>query len=379
MSKKIYLDHNGTTPLHPDVKKAMREALNLYGNPSSLYAGGRQMRELVENARVEIANFIGAKPDEIIFTGSGTEANNTVLSLVKKELITSTIEHPAILEPAKFLTKQNINVVYINVDKYGKIDINQLQKTISKQTELVSVMMVNNEIGTIQDIKTIAEIAHQHGALFHTDAIQALGKIPVNAAELGIDLLTMSAHKLYGPKGVGALYVKNKTPFQPFILGGHQEQNRRGGTENTLGIIGFAKAVEMRTKEMPKEHDRLLALKNMLKNGIKERIPDVQFNGHPQDSVTNTLNVSFAGAEGESILLYLDLEGIAISTGSACASGSLDPSHVLLATGLSAEYAHGSIRFSLGRENTKNDIEYVLEVLPKVIKKIRNMSTAYKG
>jgi len=378
MSKKIYLDHNATTPLHPEVKKTMREALELYGNPSGLYDIGRQMRELVENARTQVANFIGAQPDEIIFTGSGTEANNTVLSLVKNELITSTIEHPAILEPAKFLAKKNINVVYLDVDHYGKIDINQLQKVISKQTELVSVIMVNNEIGTIQDIKTIAEITHQHGALLHTDAIQAVGKIPVNVEELGIDLLTMSAHKMYGPKGIGALYVKNKTPFQAFILGGHQEKNRRGGTENTLGIIGFAKAVEMRTKEMPKEHERLLALKNLLKNGIKEKIPDIHFNGHPQNSVTNTLNVSFAGAEGESILLYLDLEGIAVSTGSACASESLDPSHVLLATGLTAEYAHGSIRISLGRENTKNDIEYVLEVLPKVIKKIRNMSTVYK-
>jgi len=379
MSKQIYLDHNATTPLHPEVKKTMREALELYGNPSGLYDIGRQMRELMENARAEVANFIGAKPDEIIFTGSGTEANNTVLSLVKEELITSTIEHSAILEPAKFLAKQNVNVVYLNVDKYGKVDIDQLKKVIAKKIELVSVMMVNNEIGTIQDIKTIAEIAHQHGALLHSDAIQAVGKIPVNVEELGIDLLTMSAHKLYGPKGIGVLYVKNKTPFQAFILGGHQEKNRRGGTENTLGIIGFAKAVEMRTKEVPKEHDRLLALKNLLKNGIKEKIPDIEFNGHPQDSVTNTLNVSFAGAEGESILLYLDLEGIAVSTGSACASGSLDPSHVLLATGLTAEYAHGSIRFSLGRENTKNDVEYVLEVLPKVIKKIRNMSTAYKG
>ncbi len=243
MSKQIYLDHNATTPLHPEVKKTMREALELYGNPSGLYDIGRQMRELMENARAEVANFIGAKPDEIIFTGSGTEANNTVLSLVKEELITSTIEHSAILEPAKFLAKQNVNVVYLNVDKYGKVDIDQLKKVIAKKIELVSVMMVNNEIGTIQDIKTIAEIAHQHGALLHSDAIQAVGKIPVNVEELGIDLLTMSAHKLYGPKGVGALYVKNKTPFQAFILGGHQEKNRRGGTENTLGIIGFAKAV----------------------------------------------------------------------------------------------------------------------------------------
>lgn len=377
MTKKIYLDHNATTPLHPEVKKTMQKALDIYGNPSSLYLFGRQARQLVETARQQVATFIGAQADEIIFTGSGTEANNTVLSTVNNEIITTSIEHPAILEPAKFLEKKGIKVKYLDVDQYGKINIEQLKNLISKKTDMISVIMVNNEIGTIQDIKAISNIAHQHGALMHTDAIQAVGKIPVSVKDLGVDLLTMSAHKMYGPKGIGALYVKNGIPFSRFILGGHQEKNRRAGTENTLGIIGFGKAATVRAKEMDKEHERLLALKNMLKNGIEKTIPNVKFNGHPTDCVAGTLNVSFAGAEGESILLYLDLEGIAVSTGSACASGSLDPSHVLLATGASAEYAHGSIRISLGRENTRDDIEYVLDVLPRVIKKIRDMSTVY--
>jgi cysteine desulfurase len=377
MTRKVYLDHNATTPLHPEVKKAMRKALDIYGNPSSLHLLGRQARQLVETARQQVGTFIGAQADEIIFTGSGTEANNTVLSLVNNEVITTSIEHPAILEPAKFLEKKGVTVKYLDVDQYGKINIEQLKKLISKRTDMVSVIMVNNEIGTIQDIKAISDITHQYGASMHTDAIQAVGKMPVNVKDLGVDLLTMSAHKMYGPKGIGALYVKNGIPFSHFILGGHQENNRRAGTENTLGIIGFGEAAMMRAEEMNKEYERLLALKNMLRKGIETTIPDVKFNGHPTDCVAGTLNVSFAGAEGESILLYLDLEGIAVSTGSACASGSLDPSHVLLATGASAEYAHGSIRISLGRDNTHDDIQYVLNVLPKVIKKIRNMSTVY--
>jgi cysteine desulfurase len=372
-----YLDHNATTPLHPEVKKAMQKALSIYGNPSSLYDLGREARTLVEEARGEVAAFIGAKEDEIIFTGSGTEANNTVLSLVQSELITSVIEHPTILEPAEYLQKQDRKVTFLKVDRYGKLDIEQLQRTISNKTDLVSIIMANNEIGTIQDIKTIADIVHQHGSLLHTDAIQAVGKIPINVEDLGVDFLTLSGHKLYGPKGIGALYIKNNTPFQPFILGGHQEKNRRASTENTLAIIGLGKAITMRAREMTEEYKKLLVLKKMLKQGIKENIPDVQFNGHPVDSLASTLNVSFAGAEGESILLYLDLEGIAVSTGSACASGSLDPSHVLLATGTSPEYAHGSIRISLGRENTKKDIAYTLEILPKVIKKVRDLSTVY--
>ncbi|MCK4608349.1 MAG: aminotransferase class V-fold PLP-dependent enzyme [Gammaproteobacteria bacterium] len=378
-TQRVYLDNNATTPLHPEVKKVMREALELYGNPSSLHTEGREVRAIIENVRAETAAFLGAKSEEIIFTGSGTEANNTILSMVatmpRKEIITCAIEHPAILEPAEHLKKQGCKVTILPVDKYGKVDLDALKKAISTETALVTIMYANNEIGTIQDIKTIAAIAHEHGALFHTDAIQAVGKVPINVVDEEIDFLTLSGHKLYGPKGIGALYIKQGVPFDAFMLGGHQELHRRAGTENSLAIIGLGKAIAMRALEMDAEHDKLLALKTALKQGIEKSIPEITFNGHPTDCLAGTLNVSFARAEGESVLLYLDLAGIAVSTGSACASGSLDPSHVLLATGLAVEYAHGSMRFSLGRENSMADVEYLLEKLPPIIKRIRDMST----
>lgn len=386
----VYMDHNATTPLHPEVKKAIKEGMEIFGNPSSLHSFGRQAKKMVEDAREQVASFIGATPDEIIFSGSGSEANNTVLNIFAcpsskcsfhqqmcKEIITTKIEHPCILETSKCLQDRGINVSYIEVDQYGKIKIDQLENMINKKTGIVSVMMANNEIGTIQDIKAIAEIVHKRGILFHTDAVQAVGKIPVNVRELDIDFLTLSGHKIYGPKGIGALYIKKGIPFCPLIRGGHQEKGRRAGTENTIGITALGKAILMRKKEMEEEEKRLLELKRVLKEGIKVKISDVKFNGHPTDCLAGTLNVSFPGAEGEAILLYLDLEGIAVSTGSACASGSLDPSHVLLATGLGAEHAHGSIRISLGRENTMKEVEYVLDRLPKIIAKIRNMSTVH--
>jgi cysteine desulfurase len=255
--------------------------------------------------------------------------------------------------------------------------MDRLEELLTEKVGLVSVMLANNEIGTIQDIRAIARMAHAQGALVHTDAVQAVGKIPVDVRDLDVDFLTLSAHKIYGPKGVGAVYVKRKSPFCPLIRGGHQERGRRAGTENTLGIVGLGKAIELRELEMEAEAKRLLAMKERLRKGIAETIPDIHFVGHPTDSLPGTLNVSFEGAEGEAIILYLDLEGIAVSTGSACASGSLDPSHVILATGLPAECAHGSIRISLGRENTDEDIDYMLDRLPKVIKRIRDMSSAY--
>jgi len=387
----VYLDYNATTPLHPEVKKAMQEAFELFGNASSLHSFGQRSKMEIEKARVGIARFINAKVDEIIFTGSGSEANNTVLNTVsccastscqadcphRKEIITSEIEHPCILETSKCLERSGVPVTYVGVDKHGKVDIEELQKKISKKTAIVSIMMANNEIGTIEDVKKIAKIAHDHGALFHTDAVQALGKIPVDVKVLDVDFLSFSAHKIYGPKGIGGLYIRNGVRFCPLIRGGHQEQGRRAGTENTLGIIGLGKAIEMRKKEMQKEKTRLLALKQKLKKAIEKKIPDATFNGHPTDSLYTTLSVSFKGAEGESILLYLDMESIAVSTGSACASGSLDPSHVLLATGVDAEKAHGAIRFSMGRETKATDIDYVIKKLPPIISKIRGMSTAY--
>ena len=392
IKRKIYLDNNATTPLHPEVKKELKKAMDIFGNPSSLHGFGRQARAMVDEARHSVASFINASADEVIFVGSGSEANNTVFSIlacpaakclahqeIKLHVITTKIEHPCVLESSKCLKDKGIDVKYLDVDKEGKINIEQLEKIINSQTGLVSIMMANNEIGTIQDIKTIARIVRSKGILFHTDAVQAVGKIPVDVRELDADFITLSAHKMYGPKGIGALYVRKGVPFCPFIHGGHQERGRRAGTENTLGIVGLAKAIEMRKKEMVDEEQRLLKLKAILRKGIEDNIPDIQINGHHSDCLAGTLNISFEGAEGEAILLYLDLEGIAVSTGSACASGSLDPSHVLLATGVSAERAHGSIRMSLGRETTIKDVEYVIDKLPKIIKKIRDMSTAYTG
>ena len=388
----LYMDHNATTPLHPEVIRTMSEAMKVFGNPSSLHSYGRHARQLVDESRNTVASFIGANPDEIIFVGSGSEANNTVLSifscqsmrctaygLIGSEIITTKIEHPCVFDTSRCLKERGTNVLFLDVDSKGKVDIEQLKELISEKTGLVSVMMANNEIGTIQDIKTIAGIAHEHNALFHTDAVQAVGKIPVDVNDLDVDFLTVSGHKMYGPKGIGVLYVKKGVPFCPLIRGGHQEKGRRAGTENSLGIISMGKAVEMRALEMEEEEKRLLKLKEILKKGLSENIPDIHFNGHPTDCLTGTLNVSFEGAEGESLLLYLDLEGIAVSTGSACASGSLDPSHVLLATGMPIEQAHGSIRISLGRDNTMEDVEYVIQKLPGIVQKIRDMSTAYSG
>ncbi len=386
--RNVYLDHNATTPIHPEVKKSINEALDMFGNPSSMHSFGREAKKVMEDCREKIASFINAESDEIIFMGSGSEANNTVLSILAcprteciaggcKGIITTQIEHPCILETSKCLRDRGLEVKYLPVDKYGVIDIDMLDKMIDSKVGLVSVMMANNEIGTIQDIRKIAQVVHKHGVLFHTDAVQAVGKVDVDVKDLDVDFLTLSGHKIYGPKGIGALYAKKGVRFCSFIRGGHQEKGRRAGTENTLGIVGLTKAIEMRRQEMADESKRLLSFKQKIKENIIKNIPDVQFNGHPQNSLSGTLNVSFDGAEGEAILLYLDLEGIAVSTGSACASGSLDPSHVLLATGLSPEKAHGSIRISMGRMTTQEDIDYLLEKLPIVIKKIRDMSTAY--
>jgi len=388
--RRVYMDHNATTPLHPDVKKTLVEAMEAFGNPSSMHAYGREARELVEKARGTVAAFIGARPEEMVFVGSGSEANNTVLNILgcasrgckcivhdRREVVTTRIEHPCVLETAACLEQRGERVKYIGVDGYGTIKLDQLEDAITGDTAVVSVMAANNEVGTIQDMKAISELVHRKGALLHTDAVQAIGKLPMKVDESGIDYLSFSGHKIYGPKGVGALYVRKGAPYCPFIRGGHQERGRRAGTENSLGIIGLAKAVEMRRVEMESEHSRLLELKARLKGGIEKRIADVSFNGHPTDALPGTVNASFAGAEGEAILLYLDLAGIAVSTGSACASGSLDPSHVLLAMGLEAEQAHGSVRMSMGRSTTREDVDYVVENLEEVIARVRRMSSAY--
>jgi cysteine desulfurase len=395
MTKQVYMDNNATTPLHPEVKKAMVAALDVYGNPSSLHNLGRYSRSLIEEARAKVADLIDAEPEEIVFVGSGSEANNTVLSkcacpschscgktcsqVVRNELITTKIEHPCILETAKCLEDTGIKVTYLDVDKFGRVDPADLEKAISNNTKLVSIMMANNEIGTIQDVKKLALIAHENGAMFHTDAVQSVGKMSLSVKNLDVDFLTISAHKIYGPKGVGALYVKKGTLFCPLIRGGHQENGRRAGTENLVGIVGLGRAIELRKAEMQDEEKKLIELRHSLRTGIEKNIKDISFNSPQEGCLPGTINVSFDGAEGEAILLYLDLEGIAVSTGSACASGSLDPSHVLTSIGVPIEAAHGSVRISLGRDNTLDDVNYVVEKLTMVINKIREMSTVYRG
>lgn len=390
IGKRVYLDNNATTPLHPEVKQTLVESFDLFGNPSSMHQYGREARIKIELAREQVADFLDADSDSIIFTGGGSESNNTALKIVtctdahctrcpalRKEIVTSTIEHPSVLNTVKTLEGRGMPTVLVGVDQKGKIKIDELENAISGRTALVSVMMANNEIGTIQNIKRISEIAHSHGALMHTDAVQAVGKIPVSIRELDVDFLTFSAHKLYGPKGIGALYVRKGAPYCTLIHGGHQEDGRRAGTLNNLGIIGLGKAVSCAAKEYEASTSRLSGLRQRLLDGITGSVPDIHINGHESDCLPGTLNVSFRGAEGEAIMLYLDLDGIAVSTGSACASGSLDPSHVLLATGVDAELAHGSIRFSIGHFNSEDDIDYVLEKLPGIIEKIRSMSTVY--
>ncbi|MDR2588172.1 MAG: aminotransferase class V-fold PLP-dependent enzyme [Spirochaetales bacterium] len=392
MNRFVYLDYNATTPLHPEVKRTLAEGFDIYGNASSMHSSGRRAAEKIEEARGIVAAFLGAEPGEIIFTGGGSESNNTVLNMIdcgsgrcscvsrgRKGLLTTTIEHPSVINAAEFLAHKGVPVTFLPVDGEGKLDMEEFEAALSSDTALVSVMLGNNEIGTLQDIKTITRLAHSRGALMHTDAVQAVGKVPINVRELDVDFLSFSAHKLYGPKGVGILYVRKGAPFCTFIHGGHQEEGRRAGTYNTLGIIGLGKAIEVAGLEMRDEVAKLWSLREKLREGLLEKVPDIHINGHPSDTLPGTLNVSFRGAEGEAMLLYLDMHGIQVSTGSACASGSLEPSPVLLATGAAAELAHGSLRFSLGRETTEADIDYVLEVLPPVMRKIRTMSTVYSA
>ncbi|MCL2294388.1 MAG: aminotransferase class V-fold PLP-dependent enzyme [Spirochaetes bacterium] len=397
MSEKIvYLDYNATTPIHPEVKKTIIENFDIFGNPSSLHTSGRIAMEKINEARSSVAKLINADSEEIIFTAGASESNNTVLKYVvcqpqsdcgeacracagRNEIITSAIEHPSIISTMDFIKGQGGKPVVLGVKPNGKIDLDLLEKNITHKTALISIIMANNEIGVIEDIKTIASIAKKHGVLVHTDAVSAAGRIKIDVKDLNVDYLSLSGHKIYAPKGIGILYVKKDSPYCPFIHGGHQEAGRRAGTLNNLGIIAMGKAAELALSEMETESKRIKALRDKLRDGIVKTIPDISVNGDQGDILPNTLNVSFMGAEGETILLYLDMEGIAVSTGSACSSDSLEPSHVLLALGLSPELAHGSIRFSLGRDNTESDIDYVLEKLPSIIAKIRKMSTAYRS
>ncbi len=381
--KRVYLDNNATTQLAPEVVTAMQESLELYGNASSMHTYGRESSTAIEHARGSVAQMIGAHPEEIVFTSGGSEGNNALLAFAKElidngskrnRIVTSVVEHPAIMEPCQDLEKEGYKVDYIPVDKYGRVDLEAFKALLGEDLLLVSVMAGNNETGTIQDIETITRLSKEVGALVHTDAVQAIGKMEVDVKRWGVDYLSLSAHKFYGPKGVGALYIRQGAPFKTFMKGGHQEDGRRAGTYNTTSIIGLGRAAELVIEEGDKEAKELWALREKLREGLQASIEDTVVNGHPQECLPGTLNISFGGIEGESILLMLDFEGIAVSTGSACATGSLEPSYVLLATGLPIEMAHGSIRFSLGRYNSAEEIDYVLEKMPPIIKRLREIS-----
>ncbi len=378
----IYLDHNATTP--PDkrvIDKMLPFFKDIYGNPSSVYRFAQQARRAVEDARAQVSGLINADPQEIVFTSGGTESDNIVVKGVAAALkdkgnhiIISKTEHHAVLHPCEFLEKQGFEVTYIDVDQYGLINLDQLKESIRDDTILVSVMHANNEIGTIGPIAEISGICCQKKIYFHTDAVQTVGKIKVDVKELGVDFLSLSGHKFYGPKGVGALYVRRGAKFNPLFLGGGHEKNRRSGTENVPGIVGLGEASHLAAAEMEGEALRIKPLRDMLEAEIVRRIPETKVNGHPDKRLFSTLNICMKHIEGESILINLDFEGICASSGSACTSGSLEPSHVLLALGLDHETAHGSLRFSLGRGTTKEEVEKVIDVLPPIVEKLRSMS-----
>ena len=382
----VYLDNNATTQIADEVKEIMRDNEDLYGNASSMHTYGRSSAAGISWAREEVAKLINSDSGEIYFTSGASESNNMVFNIFRdiidsgsdrNRIIISTVEHPASIETAKYLEGKGYKVSYAPVDNIGRLDLGQLESLLSNDVILVSIMTGNNESGVIQPVKEASELAHKAGAFFHTDATQAIGKIAVDVKDINADYLSLSGHKFYGPKGVGALYVRKGAPVSPFVHGGHQENGMRAGTYNNQAIIGLGKASEIARENLEAERKQLWALREKLRKGIEERIPNVVVNGSNDEnlSLPGTLNVSFPSAEGESILLYLDLEGIEVSTGSACASGSLEPSYVLLAAGLPVELAHGSVRFSFGRYNTEEDVEYVLEKLPPVSARIRQMST----
>ncbi len=352
-----------------------------FGNPSSIHSYGQEARGAVEEARAKVAKLIGARSEEIVFTSGGTEANNFALKGVAyanerkgNHIITTAIEHHAVLEPCKFLEKRGFKITYLPVDGHGLVDPQDVKKAITTKTILISVMHANNEVGTIEPVEEIGEIAREAGVYFHSDAVQTVGHIPMNVDELKVDLLSISGHKFYGPKGVGAIYVRKGTRLVSLMHGGQQEKSRRAGTENVPAIVGLGKAVELAGKEVSKEAERLAHLRDKLIKGLGEKIDRIRLNGHPRRRLPNNVNISVDFVEGESMLLSLDLEGICASTGSACSSASLEPSHVLLALGVPPEQAHGSLRFTLGRENAEADIERVLEVLPGIVARLRVMS-----
>ncbi len=385
--RKVYLDNAATTALSPKVLEQMMPYLTaIYGNPSSPHSFGQEARKGVEHARDQVAKALNALPEEIIFTGCGTESDNTVLFGVAERyakkgnhIITTNVEHHAILHTCEALEKRGIEVTYLPVDENGMVTAEQVANAITDKTILVSIMFANNEVGTIMPIAEIGKVCRERGVLFHTDAVQAVGHMPIDVKAMNIDMLSLSAHKFHGPKGVGALYMKKGVRLPAYVMGGAQERNRRAGTENVAGIVGLGAAIELATENLAESATRMTKLRDKLIAGIAARIPEVKLNGHSTLRLPNNVNYSIKYIEGESILLMLDMNGIAASSGSACTSGSLDPSHVLLALGLTHEVAHGSVRLTLSDETTEEDIDYVLEVLPKVAERLRAMSPLYHG
>lgn len=382
-NRSVYMDHAATSPLREEVLEEMLPFLReKYGNPSTIYSAGREAKKAIEKAREQAALALGAMPEEIYFTSGGTESNNIALGGIMKSrgrkghLITSAVEHHAVLDVCKELAGEGYGLTIVPVDGYGMVNIEDLKNAVTDHTVLISVMTANNEMGTIQPVQEIGKLARERDILFHTDAVQAVGQIPLDVKALNVDLLSLSAHKFNGPKGVGALFIRKGTKVSPPFFGGSQERKIRPGTENVAGIVGLGKAVELASSEIPEKAEALSNLRDLLTRGLLS-MEDVVLNGHPVQRLPGNINVSIKYIEGESLLLSLDLEGVAASSGSACTSGSLDPSHVLTAMGMDHHTAHGSIRFSLGKGNNREDVEYVLNILPGIVERLRNMSSTY--
>ncbi len=380
--RTIYMDHAATTPVNPAVLEAMLPYFTEhFGNPSSIYGVAREARKALDDARETVANILGAKTTEIVFTSGGSEGDNAALkgaafaSKTKgNHIITSSIEHHAVLHTCHFLEKFGFEVTYLPVDSNGVVNPEEVGRSITDKTILVSIMMANNEVGTIEPIAEIAKLLKGKNITFHTDAVQAAGALPIDVNALGVNLLSLSAHKFYGPKGVGLLYIKRATPFLPQQQGGGQERNRRAGTENVAGIVGMATALKLAVENMESTNQRLRQLRDRLVDGVLTKVPKSRLNGHPTDRLPNNANFSFDYVEGESILLNLDMLGVAGSSGSACTSASLEPSHVLMAMGIPVEIAHGSLRLTLGASNTQDDVDYIVSILPGIVERLRAMS-----
>ncbi|MCX5812693.1 MAG: cysteine desulfurase NifS [Proteobacteria bacterium] len=384
--KRIYLDNNATTPIHPEVAEFVEPFWKgLFGNPSSLHWAGREVRGYYDRAQEQVAGFINAQPGEIVFTSCGTESDNHAIkgtAYVKKDqgrhIITTKVEHPGVLNACKYLETRGYEVTYLPVDIHGRLEPGDVKKAIRDDTILISVMYANNETGTLLPIKEIGEIAHDRGIIFHSDMVQAIGKIEIDMHALNVDLASFSGHKVYAPKGVGALYIKEGLDIDNLIHGGHQEAGRRAGTENMIGIAALGKACELMQEEMATENGKVEVLRKKLFEGITDSIDHVRLNGHPEHRLPNTLNISIEYVEAESLLIALDFNGVAVSSGSACSSGSTEPSHVLLSMNIPPEICQSAIRMSLGRENTEEDVDYVLSIMPGVVARLREISPFYK-